>query len=413
MKKKIKKAIERLRLLNDNKEIGGNVLLWSFIKFFTGHQRVKQAAAALTYHTLFAIVPVMALMVAVAKVMGYGEAFSAQIVAFLPGQEGVADELLSFAERYLKNAGSAYWLGAVFGLILLIYSLFSILQTIDGSFNSLWNLKEHSLKKQAKTFLILLSVPFAAILLLAAWLSISSYFDGGFMRDANIFVLTTCIFISVLFIAYKFIPNTKVNTRHAALSAVFCGFVFAVMQYCGSLIFNLFSSYHNIYGDLANVLLFILWIYFSWTICLTGSRWNYLLHEGDRLDAENRFKGMSYNGRKFLTLLAIIKCRELSKENKKHLFSIRDAAAKISSNYSIPMNVTDNILDTMERKGIIKEKGEDKYLLKESYRLKESNEIIEMLDNEGRHSINELALQLGNEEKAMWQKIEKSTREEK
>ena len=304
-------------ILSDDKEIEGNLILWSFVKLFTSLEKLKQASAALTYHTLFAIVPIMAMLVAVAKLMGYGEMFRETVEGFFEGQEGIAATLLSFAESYLHNAQVNYLLGAGVGLVFLIYSLFSIFQTVDDSFNSLWNLKGHGLKKQLKVFVFILLVPFVGMILLAMWLSVSSYISsGGVIHKVNVFLVLTGIYVALMFLAYKFIPNTKVEVRYAARSAIACGIAFGIVQYFGFMVMSMFSSYRNIYGDMASLVLFILWIYFSWTICLAGSRWNYLLQEGKRLDEENRFKAISHNYRKFLTLLLLARCEEEALEDK-------------------------------------------------------------------------------------------------
>lgn len=379
MKEKIKAAIHRLNLLSNDREIDGNILLWSFIKLFTGLERLKQASAALTYHTLFAIVPIMALMIAVANIMGYGEIFREYVAEIIPGQESAVASILTFAERYLTSRDVNYWAGAVIGLILLLYSIFSIFQTIDSSFNSLWNLKSHGLKKQLKFFLLILLVPFAAIFLLAIWLSISSLFDGGFLREANIFVLTTALYISVLFLAYKFIPNTKVNIRHAAVSAAFCGVVFAIMQYCGSLIIGMFSSYRNIYGDLASFMLLILWIYFSWTICLAGSRWNYLLHEGDRLSIESKYRGMSYKFRKFLMVLLI---GHIEKEEQER-FTLYSAGKAMNAEYNIPPYITESLIGEMRHKGILTVDVSDRYSIDSTYKNRTVQQLLTMFESEG------------------------------
>ena len=379
MKEKIKRFVQRLRLLSNDREIDGNILLWSFIKLFTGLERLKQASAALTYHTLFAIVPIMALMIAVANIMGYGEIFREYVAEIIPGQESAVASILTFAERYLTNRNINYWAGAVIGLILLLYSIFSIFQTIDSSFNSLWNLKSHGLKKQLKFFLLILLVPFATIFLIAIWLSVSSLFTGGFLREANVFVLTTAMYISILFLAYKFIPNTKVNIRHAAMSAVFCGVVFAIMQYCGSLIIGMFSSYRNIYGDLASFMLLILWIYFSWTICLAGSRWNYLLHEGDRLCIESKYRGISYRFRKFLMVL-LIGYIEKGEEEK---FTLYSAGKAMNTEYDIPQYITESLIGEMLHKGMLTVDENDRYSINTTYKECTVQQLLTMLETEG------------------------------
>ena len=406
MRNRIKKTAQKLRLLYKDREIGGNLVLWSFIKFLTGPDKVKQAAAALTYHTLFALVPVMAMMIAVANIMGYGDAFKEKVELFFVGQENIATELLKFVDTYLGNTDTNYLFGAILGMSFLLYSVFSIYQTIDASFNSLWELKEHSLKKQIKTFLLVLLIPFVSILLLAIWMSISSFFEGrGLFHEVNIFVLTTCTYIAVLFIAYKFIPNTKVNIRHAAIAATFCGIVFAIMQYSGSLILGLFGRYRNIYGNLASLMIFILWIYFSWTICLSGSRWNYLLQEGDRLDAENRFKRLSHNYHKFLTILTIAKCKETAKESESNTFTIQDIAGKMNAAYGISLQAATKIIYTMERKGIITADENERYCLNDEFVQGGGMELVGILDRAGNNSIDEIEQRLSEEEKALWHRI--------
>ena len=406
MRNRIKTTAQKLRLLYRDREIGSNLILWSFIKFITGPQKVKQAAAALTYHTLFAIVPVMAMMIAVANIMGYGEAFREKVEVLFVGQEGIADEILKFVDMYLGNADTNYMYGAIVGLAFLLYSVFSIFQTIDVSFNSLWELKEHSLKKQIKVFMFILLIPFVSIVLLAIWMSISSFFEGkGLFHEANIFVLTTCIYIAALFVAYKFIPNTKVDIRHAAISATFCGIVFAIMQYSASLILGLFGSYRNIYGNLASLMIFILWIYFSWTICLAGSRWNYLLQEGSRLDADNKFKRLSHNYYKFLTMLTIAKCKEAILNSEDKSFTIKEIAGIMNATYGISLHTASKIMYTMERKEIIRANENERYILSEEFGQENEMELIGILDRAGNNNAGEIEPKLSEKEKELWKRI--------
>ena len=391
MKKKIldksKEIIRIFNILSDDKEIGGNLFLWSFIKLFTNQRSLKQAAAALTYHTLFAIVPVMALFIAVTKFMGYGDAFREQVDKLFASQEGVSQYLMSFAESYLNNAQVNYWLGAAVGLTFLVYSLFSIFQTIDGSFNSLWNLPAHSLKKQLKVFVFVLMVPFVGTIALALWISISSYFaTNSIFHEVNVLVLTSCLYVAVMFLAYKFIPNTKVETKYALRSAIVCGITFGLLQYFGFLIMGMFGSYRNIYGDLASLMLFILWIYFSWTICLAGSRWNYLLQEGMRLDMENKFKRVSHNYRKFITILTIVNANKLNS-----LFGNliqQDLVNVMNNKYNLPAHITLGIVDELRHKGIL---CEDEYtdglfFFKESIAEMSLLALVEKFDTYGNNS---------------------------
>lgn len=272
MKERIKKLIRRINILNDDREIRGNFILWSFIKLFSTLSRLSQGAAALTYHTLFAVVPVMALLVATAKQLGYAELFKEKVAELFFGADGVSRSLLSMTESYLGTADTTHWVGAIAGLLLLLYSVFSIYMTIDESINMLWNLKGHSIKKLLKVFLLVLLIPFVTVMLLVMSISLSSYLGEGVFKDVNIFVLTIALMIGALFLLYKFVPCAEVNTRYAFLTAVACGSVLGLLQYYGYIIFGAFTRMQDIYGGLAGIFLFLLWINVSWYICLAGDR---------------------------------------------------------------------------------------------------------------------------------------------
>ena len=371
MKKRLlersRKIIRIFNILSDDRDIGNNLLLWSFIKMYSSLYRLKQAAAALTYHTLFAAVPVMALMVAVANKMGYGEMFKEQVQTLFISNSTISSGLLSFTDSYLNNTNTSHWLGAAISLSLLLYSVFSIFQTIDNSFNSLWNLKGHSLKQQLKVFVFILMLPVVLIILLVVGLSVSSYFGDGFLKAANALIITVATIVFALFLAYKFIPGTKVDVKYAAISAGACGFVLSLVLYFGLMVLETFTNLQNVYGGLASVLLFLLWINISWTVCLAGSRWNYLLQEGKRIDMENKFKTVSHNYRKFITVLMLAHANKLYSIFGK--FVLKDLIGVMNDKYNLPAHITEGIIEEMCHKGVLYEDDyiDDIYYFHESY----------------------------------------------
>ena len=76
---------------------------WSLIKLVDSFGSLQLTSAALTYHTLFALVPVMALMTAIAKGLGYDEIFLEMVRNFLQGQEAISDGLIQYTDSYLNN----------------------------------------------------------------------------------------------------------------------------------------------------------------------------------------------------------------------------------------------------------------------------------------------------------------------
>ena len=70
---------------------------WSIIKLVESFSRLQLSSAALTYHTIFAIVPIMSLMIAIAKGLGYDDLFVKQVQNLFQGQEVISESLLLYA----------------------------------------------------------------------------------------------------------------------------------------------------------------------------------------------------------------------------------------------------------------------------------------------------------------------------
>lgn len=104
----IKKLYRKYIALDNDKNIDENRNLWAIVKLCSSFGKLQESSAALTYHTLFAIVPVMALMVAIAKVLGYGEIFKEQVQSFFHGQDLISENLLNFADSYLNNTQMSF-----------------------------------------------------------------------------------------------------------------------------------------------------------------------------------------------------------------------------------------------------------------------------------------------------------------
>ncbi len=388
-----------------NRQMSKFRITWSLIKLIDSFSKLQLSSAALTYHTLFAIVPVMSLMIAIAKGLGYDELFIQQVRLLFQGQEAVSDYLLLYANSYLSNTKVAMWLGIGIGLILLLYSVFSIFSTIDATFNILWNEKGRSFKKRLKTFAFVMVLPFIVVLALALWWSMSSIFNNAIIKELNVFIVSVSTYILTLFMAYKFIPNTTVKTNYALLSAVVCGLIFALMQYFSYYIISSFN-YRSIYGDLASLIIFLLLIYFSWTVCLAGSKWNYFLQKAEQQERENDYNSISHKYHKFLCLLVIERIESVYPFGGR--FRATDLAANAESVYALPPHVTNDIIKYLINKKIIFSVRGDILQLSNRYANRTIHEMLVELDNAGRNKDIIVALEKIHENKSLdnlWRNI--------
>ncbi|MBQ3121208.1 MAG: YihY/virulence factor BrkB family protein [Bacteroidaceae bacterium] len=356
---------------------------WSIIKLVESFSRLQLSSAALTYHTLFAIVPIMSLMIAIAKGLGYDELFEQLIKRIFKGQEVISESLLMYANSYLNNTKVTMWLGVGIGLLLLLYSVFSIFSTIDSTFNMLWNESGRSFKKLLKTFAIVLVMPFVVVLALVLWFSVSTIFNGTIVEEINILIVSVASYVLILFAAYKYIPKAKVKTRYAAISAGVCGSIFALMQYFSYYIISMFN-YGDIYGKLASLMIFLLLIYFTWTVCLAGSKWNYFLQKADEQERENEYKAVNHLYHKFLCILIIERIESL------HPFSSRFTAAAIAENaereYQLPAHLTLEIIKYLKAKRVLFGDRNDTLYMSKRFCGRSIGQILDELDTAGRNS---------------------------
>lgn len=378
------RSFEKKMRVRYYRQVKENRFLWSFVNLGLSFTRLQQASAALTYHTIFAIVPVLSLMIAVAKGLGYDEQFEQQLQTFFPGQEVVSDTLLSFATSYLDNTKVSMWLGVGVGAILLFYSVFSIFQTIDTTFNQLWNEKGRDIFSLLKTFAFVMLLPFVVVIALVMWWSISSLFKGSTIHELNVFIISVVSYVVVLFAVYKLIPKTYVNPRFAALSALVCGSIFGVIQYFGYIVIAAFSSYRNVYGDLASLIIFLLWIYFSWTICLAGSKWSYFLQKADEQEEENRYSAVSYKYFKFICLLLIERVESVYPLSGR--FNPDELAENVKSVYGIPTHVTLDIVRYLRVHKVLFDAPKSLLYLNPKYSGQTVGELLQQLDSAGRNN---------------------------
>ena len=109
------------------------------VKEFT-ERRVVNKASALTYSTLLAIIPILALLFAIARGFGFSNLLEDQFRNGLGGQAQTAETILSFIDSYLSHAKSGIFIGV--GLIMLFYTVLLLTHNMERTFNSIWQVKK-------------------------------------------------------------------------------------------------------------------------------------------------------------------------------------------------------------------------------------------------------------------------------
>lgn len=239
--------------------------------------RCFSSAAALSFTTLLALVPLVTVIFSMLSLFPVFERWSGAIESFLfenfvpTAGETVRGYLLDFSDKAAK-------LTAV-GLVFLFFSSLLLLSTVEDAFNEIW--KIHKGRNWFQRIIVYWSVLTMGPLLIVISLSMSSAllsisifsnqsivetFTRGVLRYLPLF-FELCAF--VLF--YQAIPNLEVRFRDSFVGGIVATVLFEATKFgFGFYILN-FNSYQRIYGALATIPIFFLWIYLCWLVLLVGA----------------------------------------------------------------------------------------------------------------------------------------------
>jgi membrane protein len=96
-------------------------------------------ATALTYYTLFSIVPIIALAFAIAKGFGFEQSLQQDLLLKFQDQKDILTQAFVYADKMLANTKGGLIAGV--GIVLLLWSIIKLLSSIEESFNEIWEIK--------------------------------------------------------------------------------------------------------------------------------------------------------------------------------------------------------------------------------------------------------------------------------
>ena len=238
-------------------------------------KRMVNSASALTYSTLLAIVPIMAVVFAIARGFGYNKYIEDWFRETLASQPQAAEIIIGFVNSYLVHTKSGVFLGI--GLIFMLWTVIMLINNIEQTFNYIWQVKKpRSVFRTITDYMAMfLLAPIIIVITSGISIFIATVSDSieGYALLAPVMrfliALLPYIFMSAVFIAlFLFMPNTKVKFSCVLVPGILAGVAMQGLQlfYIHSQIWV--SSYNAIYGSFAALPLFMLWVQISWTICL-------------------------------------------------------------------------------------------------------------------------------------------------
>lgn len=332
------------------------------VRFFTT-KRVVNEAAALTYSTLLAIVPILSVVFAVARGFGYSKYIEVWFCEAFKSQPQAAEVIVGFVNSYLVHTKSGVFLG--FGLVFMLYTVLMLVSNIEKTFNGIWQVKNPRSIFRTCTDYLAMFLLFPILIVLTMGVSVfmatvaETQIRQSIMAPAVsllIDLLPYCV-MSMMFVAfYVFMPNTHVKVRYCVVPGILAGVAMQGLQlfYIHSQMWV--SSYNAIYGSFAALPMFMLWVQISWTICLFGAELCYTSQNLDFYDYDAHTSDVSHRYRILLcALLMRIICRRFDK-------GLRACSAiDLRNETGIPIRIVNELLyQLIEARMVVEISGDEK-----------------------------------------------------
>ena len=233
-------------------------------------------ASGLAYSSLLATVPLIAVIFSVLAAFGALDDLQVKVQEFLlsnflPTQQ---EEMMALAEQFTVNTTKLGFLGFVF----LTLAAILLLDSIENNFNDIYHVT--SRRRLVAKITAYTSVLVFGTLLIGTSLSISAQIETTLLRGMGVdlswlsrqsgwlFPLALA-FLAFLFL-YKVVPFTRVRFKSAVIGAATSATLFEVGKHLFADWVGQSVRYSTVYGSLAVVPIFLIWLYITWIVVVIG-----------------------------------------------------------------------------------------------------------------------------------------------
>lgn len=319
--------------------------------------RLANKASALTYSTLLAIVPILAILFAIARGFGFSTLMENQFRSGFGNNTAAPETILQFVDSYLSETKGGIFIGV--GLVMLLWTVINLIDNIEVTFNRIWQVKKaRSLyRKITDYFSMLLLMPILIVISGGVSIFMSTMLKQmadfallapvlKFLIQLIPFVLTWIMFTGL----YAYMPNTKVRFKHALISGILAGSAYQAFQflYISSQLWV--SRYNAIYGSFAALPMFLLWLQISWTICLFGAQLTYAGQNIKNFSFDRDTQNISRRYRDFISILIMSLIAKRFEHNEAPY-----TAEQLSEEHQIPIRLTNQTLYQLQEINLIHE----------------------------------------------------------
>ena len=383
----VKQSLERLRkhlqrlLESPTDELGRwgrlavyQIRLWRFCGQQLRRDRLVTVAGDLTFKTLLSFIPIFVIFLLFINIFSPGVELETQVQDLLLKalrtdeiRMTVAGEevgLQQYIQRLVAAARERIDTAAVTGILFLFVIAINVLMTVEAAVNRIWHTQQRRplWRKLLMFWMILTLGPLAAIaaVYVTGYLANQAAETAPWLLVAGKWAVGLAAACFVLFIFYKLLPNRDVHWRCAMTGAVVAGVLWHVIaQTAFAVYIRHATGYGTLYGNLAVIPLFFLWIYVTWIFVLFGAELAYVIQNFKNLaraeaDEEERRRGR-FLAADFAALLVAAVCARQFREGLGPA-----TVEQLSAATGLGAGALEEILGRMESAGLVaRTAGED------------------------------------------------------
>lgn len=251
--------------------------LFQFARRRLNEERLPQLAGSLTFTTTLALVPLLTIVLAVFTTFPIFGSFRSALDAYFVQTlmpKGIASTIIGNLAQFASKAKSLSAVGAV----ALILTSAAMMGMIERAFNQIWRVRQA--RPLAQRITIYWALVTLGPLLMGLSITATSQLFGATTGLAKSAPLLATVFYTMVSIAlttgaytllYVTVPNRFVDWRDAVWGGLVAAIAFEIAKRLFALFIRQFPTYAIIYGALAALPLFLLWLYLSWMITLAGA----------------------------------------------------------------------------------------------------------------------------------------------
>lgn len=242
-------------------------------------------ASSLSWSTLFSIIPLLVIMLAIFTTMPLFNAMYVKLEAHIFSNLMPTDSkvIMEYINTFVENADTLGYLGVLY----VTFAVVMFFKDYDYIVNDIFSTSKRSIWQAVKTYLLLLFI-IPSMMATSFYLSseIQVYLDKSKITSfIHLYTFVPYFIVWMMFyIAYQLSPNIRIDVSAAMISS----FIASLIWYLSKSAFVFYvlhnKTYASIYGSISTLLFFFLWIYISWAIFIHGLKFCDLLNKNEEID---------------------------------------------------------------------------------------------------------------------------------